>query len=548
MIHPAQMAARANRPASAAEVAAMVKTLRNSQEKAERRDNFARLMAQDRSLVVEQFKLYAPLPEFQVDPLAQQIIHDAPEHESFDNAIVLQCSAKFIPQTDDLIRDLFDTGNAENARIVVFASDDGAWQHYRDREEVLTVRCTLITPPRAWMKMAVWTVAGFIKAQRFITLESDMAVRGSLAPVWQTLEHADERTVYGVKGHFLDHHISLGKVIEHHGNNPSTLGFVTGQDSQKAEHTNFLFNGGLFAGDRQAFADMEAKLRGYFPFSLLACQGWPLDHGDELVTYLAVNELGFSGFLHPSFNHQIFISADTGKITGWNPAFTQTGVKFFCEDRESVVLHFVGKAKDEWLPRYRRLVKADHRDVPQWVLDAPAFYSAQELRTHVFSEGLKLDGLLLEFGVCHGHTIRELAAQTERTIWGFDSWQGFKETWRPGFEKGHFACDVPEVPKNVRLVSGYFEDSLLPWLVTHPEPVAFAHLDADLYSSTRTVLIGIAGRLKRGSVLLFDEFFGYEGWQWHEAKAFQELVEWHGLKFECIGWNPEGQQVAVRIL
>ncbi len=104
---------------------------------------------------------------------------------------------------------------------------------------------------------------------------------------------------------------------------------------------------------------------------------------------------------------------------------------------------------------------------------------------------------------------------------------------------------MPRVPRNVVLHGGYFDASLPKWLDEHPGPVAYIHLDCDLYSSTKTVLNLLAARLIPGSVILFDEYFNYPNWEQHEFKAFQEFVSEKSVRYTYLGYAR--QQVAVRI-
>lgn len=65
---------------------------------------------------------------------------------------------------------------------------------------------------------------------------------------------------------------------------------------------------------------------------------------------------------------------------------------------------------------------------------------------------------------------------------------------------------VPIDKANVELVKGYFEDTL-----SVDEPVAFAHLDGDWYSSTMTCLERIWPRLVVGGRLVIDDYFKWSG-------------------------------------
>jgi hypothetical protein len=73
-------------------------------------------------------------------------------------------------------------------------------------------------------------------------------------------------------------------------------------------------------------------------------------------------------------------------------------------------------------------------------------------------------------------------------------------------------------------------------------------MDADLYSSTKTVFDLMADRIVPGTVIVFDEYFNYPGWRQGEYRAFQELAAGRKLNFEFIGYCDTGEQVAVRIM
>ena len=59
----------------------------------------------------------------------------------------------------------------------------------------------------------------------------------------------------------------------------------------------------------------------------------------------------------------------------------------------------------------------------------------------------------------------------------------------------------------------------------------------------------LADRIVAGTVIQFDEFFNYPGWQQGEYKAFQELVAARSATVEYLGYaeGGDGAQVAVRI-
>jgi hypothetical protein len=159
------------------------------------------------------------------------------------------------------------------------------------------------------------------------------------------------------------------------------------------------------------------------------------------------------------------------------------------------------------------------------------------------------EGLWLEFGVYRGSTINYIASKTSSLVHGFDSFEGNPEDWRSEYKKGAFALEeIPKFSGNVIIEKGFFQDTLPSFLERNTGPIAFMHIDCDLYSSTKTVFDLTGGRLVRGSILVFDEFFNYPGWKEHEFKAFMEFIESSRKDFEYIGYVYRHSQVAVRML
>lgn len=151
----------------------------------------------------------------------------------------------------------------------------------------------------------------------------------------------------------------------------------------------------------------------------------------------------------------------------------------------------------------------------------------------------------LEFGVATGNTLRMIA--NVMPVVGFDSFEGLPEDWRAGFEKGRFAQAVPSVP-GAEIVVGWFDDTLPEWVDNNSQFLSrlkLVHIDCDLYSSTKTVLDHIGPYLVGGTVVVFDEYHGYPGWEDHEYRAWQEFVEKSAVEFDILGHGPE--QLAVRI-
>ncbi|MGE2689003.1 class I SAM-dependent methyltransferase [Mycolicibacterium pulveris] len=167
---------------------------------------------------------------------------------------------------------------------------------------------------------------------------------------------------------------------------------------------------------------------------------------------------------------------------------------------------------------------------------------AHHLRTATTQ--VRIPGLWLEFGVSIGTstaTLAECAEAADTRLYGFDSFEGLPEEWVVSddevWSRGAFGGRPSEVPDNVELVVGLFQDTLPGFLEAHPGPVAFAHIDCDLYSSTHCVFEAIRERLAVGTVLVFDELFNYDRYHEHEMRALIELGE-AGVRWRYLGHVP----------
>lgn len=179
--------------------------------------------------------------------------------------------------------------------------------------------------------------------------------------------------------------------------------------------------------------------------------------------------------------------------------------------------------------------------------DTPYFEKHPQLVHYALSQASK-QGLHLEFGVGRGKSMRWIASEVGGTVHGFDSFEGIQEHWN-GNPIGAFARKrMPKVPANVEFHVGYFDATLPGFLETHSDPIAFLHVDCDLYSSTATIFDLLGNKLQPGAIVLFDEYYNFHRWQQHEFRAFQEFVQKSGLEYEYICFSVTGQQVAVRVL
>ena len=154
------------------------------------------------------------------------------------------------------------------------------------------------------------------------------------------------------------------------------------------------------------------------------------------------------------------------------------------------------------------------------------------------------EGWWMEFGTHTGFTgchiakrLKELYPHLiDKKLITFDSFEGLPEDWIKGNEdvgKGEFDLngEIPNILKktlNILPVKGWFKDSL-PNFIKHTfnpnQKISFLHMDADLYSSTKTVFDNLKPYFRGKCVIQFDEFCGYPKAGEEEYKAFYEFLE-----------------------
>jgi hypothetical protein len=143
---------------------------------------------------------------------------------------------------------------------------------------------------------------------------------------------------------------------------------------------------------------------------------------------------------------------------------------------------------------------------------------------------------ILEFGVAGGRSLKTIKdnAGDSYEYYGFDSFIGLPEDWVVTKDDSNSLVALKEnfdykgkIPNisGVKFFKGFFNETLPDYLKIAKD-IAFLHMDADLYSSTKEVLLTINEFIVPGTVIVFDEWIYNHNSYYddHEAKAFFEWV------------------------
>jgi O-methyltransferase len=152
----------------------------------------------------------------------------------------------------------------------------------------------------------------------------------------------------------------------------------------------------------------------------------------------------------------------------------------------------------------------------------------------------------LEFGVAGGHSFRwwsENQKNQGSRFYGFDTFTGLPEKWNI-FKQGSMSADgkLPELSDlRCTFKKGLFQDTLPAFLKDYTfDKRNVIHMDADLYSSTLYVLTSLAPYLRKGDIIIFDEF----GVPVHEFRAFLDFTNSFYLKTDLIAASNNFYQAA----
>jgi hypothetical protein len=152
---------------------------------------------------------------------------------------------------------------------------------------------------------------------------------------------------------------------------------------------------------------------------------------------------------------------------------------------------------------------------------------------------------VLEFGVCRGGTIRTIRQELDDSflVFGFDSFQGLPEAWVDKHGKvvvppEYFSTNgvIPDV-HGVKFYAGWFSDTLKDYIKI-AQPIALLHIDSDLYSSAKEVLVALNDHIVPGTIIVFDEWFYRHDARYddHEQKAYNEWISEFDRRCEIVAF------------
>ena len=154
-----------------------------------------------------------------------------------------------------------------------------------------------------------------------------------------------------------------------------------------------------------------------------------------------------------------------------------------------------------------------------------------------------------EFGVSKGDSfswwVNNINHKNSR-FYGFDTFTGLPEDWGP-FKKGDMSNgnEPPNInDSRCKFYQGIFQNTLYEFLISYKlGKRKVVHMDADLYSSTLFVLTTLSPYLRKGDIILFDEF----NVPLHEYKALKDWAESYYINYSVLGEVNNFYQIAIKL-
>ena len=201
-------------------------------------------------------------------------------------------------------------------------------------------------------------------------------------------------------------------------------------------------------------------------------------------------------------------------------------------------------ALSEWISQNRKL---KYSSFPTKNFDYNKRYNLYQFIIENVITDEEID--FLEFGVAKGNSFRwwiDNVKNKNASFFGFDTFTGLPEDWGP-FKKGDMSNGntTPKInDSRHKFYQGLFQQTLYKFLDSYQiKKRKIIHLDADLYSSTLFVLTSLSPYLRKGDIIIFDEF----NVALDEFKAFKEWSDSFYINYSVIGEVNNYYQVAIKI-
>jgi len=281
------------------------------------------------------------------DPLGRARIDLPSPRRDLQCCIATVVSDGFETWLDDLLASLKIYGDCDDAALLVFGVEAGnGCRRVAEKYNALFVNCQRRANLNSTVKSILYSSGQVLPARKFICLDADMLVLGSLRPIFASIEVAPTASVFACREANGSRFTRLDTAIHTiYGGRPQDFGRLLGNSNGEGAYS-LVVNDGIFAGSRTALLAVEGLIRSWTSASAWVDERRDVWWRNQFVFNLALAHSNCGLELDPVFNVQlnsqdVWLERENGRA------------RALWQERPVRVLHFNGRGRNryaDWRP------------------------------------------------------------------------------------------------------------------------------------------------------------------------------------------------------
>jgi hypothetical protein len=280
-------------------------------------------------------------PKKMIDCLRRAELAVPTELRLVENCIVTVASAGYSRLLYGVLESLRKYAECPDALLaVILVDDDADCERVANIHGATIVRAKSLARRDQTLKAVMYSAARVLPAQRFVCLDADTLVLGSLAPMFEALEACDSNSILVCRDAFVRSSSLLEALCTHYLGKPADIALLLPKSKREGDY-KLLVNDGVFAGTRAALHGLDRTIA-----KMSEAAGW-VDQlpnhrwRNQFVLNLALAHLDCGAELDPIYNLQLHMTDIELSLQPAQPRAIWQG-------RSARILHFCGWGRDKY--------------------------------------------------------------------------------------------------------------------------------------------------------------------------------------------------------
>jgi predicted O-methyltransferase YrrM len=204
----------------------------------------------------------APRSETIIDPLGRVEIQVPPELPIVERCIATIASPGWEDLLDDLLGSIAANGGCPDALVAVLViGGSEECERIVAKHRALPIRCRPLRPATMASKAALYSIARLVAARRYLCLDADMLVFGSVEPLFAAIDAVPEGSVLACGEANTDSYRDLDDVLRRvYGGRDGDIQRILGGENGEGAYP-LTVNDGTFVGSREALLALDGAIR-----------------------------------------------------------------------------------------------------------------------------------------------------------------------------------------------------------------------------------------------------------------------------------------------